>query len=45
MGLRRMQHDEGRAFLVAARAARLARAKKEDYEAAMKRESHMLGLG
>ena len=44
-GLRVLQHEEDRAFLVMARATRVAGAKDEDFERAMKQVSAQAGLG
>lgn len=44
IGLRAMKHDEGRQFLMLARASRLAQAKDEDYRRVMREESVLLGV-
>lgn len=45
IGLRTMRHEEGRAFLMHARAARLAQAvDPKVYERAVREESTLLGL-
>lgn len=44
IGLRVMQHEDGREFLRAARAARVAQVSEDDYKQVVKDESELLGL-
>lgn len=44
IGLRAMQHEDGRAFLREARAGRVAQANKEGYRDAIRDELTLLGL-
>lgn len=44
IGLRALQHEEGRTFLVMARAARLAGAVDKDYQRGVRESETLLGL-
>ena len=43
-GLRRMNHEEGRAFLTASRAAKMGQVEGKDFDRAMKHQERILGL-
>jgi hypothetical protein len=44
IGLRALQHEDGRAFLTAARAGRVAQADAKEYAAAVRQQETALGL-